>query len=106
PHFAAEDADQMLTFQSLRLCIRSVTLQAKRVHCRGAFQEFVLSAMRFVAGGATLLEGRLVQMRLLSLLRLIRVTLQADADRIALGQSRIGAGMRAVTVGAIAGRAR
>ena len=64
-NFAVEDRNQVLTFQFLGLCIWPVTLQAKRVHCRGTFQVLIFSAVRLVASGTTLFESRLMQMRLL-----------------------------------------
>ena len=105
PHLAAENSDQMRRLLFLGLRIRPVTLQAQRVDRGGTQQMVILAAVRVMADGTSLFESRLMQMRLLSLLCLIRVALQADAHRIALGQARPLAGMRIVTIGAIAGRA-
>src|SRR5215472_4431211 len=60
--------------------------------------------MRFMAGSTTLFERRLMHMRLLALFGLIAVAFEADAHRIALRQSGVGARMRAMAVGAIACR--
>src|SRR5579872_6033946 len=62
----------------------------------------VIAAMWFVTHVATLPEGRLM-MNLLGLehLRLVRVARQADLDTVCLGEPRLAAGMRAVTVCAI-----
>src|SRR5215472_12793460 len=55
-----------------------------------------------MAGGTTLFERRLMQIRLLALFGLIAVAFQADAYRIALRQSGVGTRMRAMAIGAIA----
>src|ERR1035441_7097768 len=67
---------------------------------------FVIVAMRFMAGGATLFEGGLVYMQLLALLRLVAVTTQTNRNRVGFGESRRAAGVWVVAVRAIACRAR
>src|SRR5215469_11906230 len=62
--------------------------------------------MRLVARRAAQPERRLMQMRLLELLRLIAVAGQASVDRVRLNESRRLAGMRIVAGHAIALRAR
>ena len=66
----------------------------------------VLSTVRLVARGASLLESWLVVIRLLPRIGNIAVAAQADIDRIGLGQSWLPAGMWTMAVGAIARRSR
>src|SRR5206468_10569644 len=63
--------DHVLGFQLLRLRLRPVTFQAKRVGRLGAQQMLVVSTVRLMTGGASLLKRRLMQMRLLELLSLV-----------------------------------
>lgn len=58
-----------------------------------------------MAGGATLRESRLVQVRLLHLFRLLAVAIQAGRDWVWLDESGCPAGVRVVTGSAIALRA-
>lgn len=62
--------------------------------------------MRFVAGGATLFESRLVQVLLLVLLSLVSMARKADIHGVRLREARAFAGVRIVAVDAIALRAR
>jgi len=78
-----------------------VALQAEAVRGLCAQEVLILAAMRLMAGGASLLESGLMQRVLLRLFRLIAVASQADIHRIRLGQSRLPAGVRIVTVRAI-----
>jgi len=59
--------------------------------------------MWLMTGGTTLPEGRLVVDRLLSLVRDIAVTAQADIDRVRFGKSGLPAGVWAVAISAVAG---
>jgi hypothetical protein len=63
----------------------------------------VLAAMGLVAGGASLLERRLVNVLLFMLLGLIGVAAEASVHRIRLHESRSLARVRIVTVRAISG---
>ena len=63
---------------------RAVALEAELVGTRRAQQVLVVAAVRLVAGRASLLECRLVQVRLLHLLGLIAVARQARIHRIGL----------------------
>lgn len=65
----------------------------------------VVSTMRRVACGTPLFECRLVAIRFLTSICDIAVAAQTDIDRICLGKSRLTAGVRAVTIRAIAGSA-
>src|SRR5271166_6254089 len=60
--------------------------------------------MRLVTRRAPLAKGGLMQNMLLGLFGLIAVTTQANIHRIRLGKPWLPAGVRAVAVGAIAGR--
>ncbi len=94
-HAAVEDGNQVLGFQLLRLRVWTVTFQAQRI-ALGAQQVFVVSAVRLVAGGTALSEGRLMQMRFLELVSLLAVASQAGIHRIRLDEARSFAGMRIV----------
>jgi len=61
---AIEDGQQMFGRDPFRRRVGTVAFQAERVALRPQ-QMFVVVTMRFVADGATLLEGRLVQNALL-----------------------------------------
>ncbi len=82
-----------------------MALQAKRV-ALDPQQMIVLSAVRLVAGGATLPECGLMMHRFLALIRDIAMAAQANLNPVRFGKSRLAAGMGAVAVGAIARRAR
>ena len=101
PDRAVEDGEQVLGFVPLRSGIGTMALQAQRI-ALGAQQMIVVSAVRRVAGGATLPKGRLMVRGLLLQFVDIAVAAQADADRIGLRQAGLAAGMRIVAVGAIA----
>src|ERR1017187_6179416 len=105
-HSTIEDRDQVFALQLLWLGVGPVTLQAQRIGLAGPKQMFVIVAMRFMAGGATLFEGGLVYMQLLALLRLVAVTAQTNRNRVGFGESRRAAGVWVVAVRAIACRAR
>src|ERR1700675_4747394 len=62
----------------------------------------VRATVRFVASRASLLERRLMQHVLPGLLGLIGVAAQANVYGIGLGQTWLAAGMRVMTIGAIA----
>src|ERR1700733_4026993 len=96
----------MLGFELLGLRIRPMALQAQSVGSLGTQQVIVLAAVGLVAGGASLLECRLMHKVLLALVGQLAMTAQADVDRIGLGQAGLTAGMRIVAVGAISCRSR
>ena len=98
---AVEDREQVIGLKLLRLRIRSMALEAQRIRGLGAQQVIVFTAVRLMARGTSLLECRLMQRVLLSLLGLIAVASQADIDRVGLGQSRLPARVWIVAVGAI-----
>ena len=72
----------------------------------GPQQLGIVAAVRLVAGGAALAERRLVQVRLLHLLRLLTVAGQAGVNRIGLQEARRLSGVRIVAGDAFALRAR
>ena len=76
--------------------VRTVALEAKLVRTAGAQQVFVVSAVRLVAGCATLVECRLMQMRFLHLIGLIAVASKASLHRVRLSESWTLAGVRIV----------
>src|SRR5215469_12547942 len=78
-----------------------MTLEAQRIASLGAQQVRVFAAVRLMAGGASLLECRLMQRMLLALLPLIAVARQANINRVGFWQSRLPAGMRVVAVRAV-----
>jgi len=92
-HCAVEDGDQVLGFQPLRLRVRTMTLQAQRI-AFGAQQVLVVAAVRLMADGTALSEGRLMQVRFLELLGLVAVAGQAGIHRIGLDEARRLAGVR------------
>ncbi len=51
-HFPVEDRDQMLAFEFLRLGIRPVALQAKRIRIRRSQQVQIVIPVRVMADGA------------------------------------------------------
>ena len=81
-----------------------MTLQAQRI-ALGAQQVLVVAAVRLVAGGTALSEGRLMQMRFLELVSLLAVAGQAGIDRIGLDEARSLAGVRIVAGDAFSLRA-
>src|SRR5580692_33662 len=84
-HASVENREQVLRLKFLRLGISAVTLEAKSIRALAAQQVIVFAAVRFVAGGAALLERGLMQKVLLALLGLVSVASQADIDRVSLG---------------------
>src|SRR5512146_1607715 len=102
---AVEDSDEVLGLDSLRLRVRTVTLEAETVHGGGTQQVLIVSAMRRVAGCATLLERRLVKKFLLMLLGLIRMAGETGVYRVGLDESRRLSGMWVVASDAFAHRA-
>src|SRR5437660_8425132 len=99
-HLALEDRDHVLALQFLRAGFRPVALEAKLVRTRGPQQVRVVSAMRFMAGRATLNERRLMHYGFLHLLGLIRMAGQASLHGIGLQES-----WRLSAVGVMAGDA-
>src|SRR5437868_4154128 len=82
-----------------------MALEAQTVALRPQ-QLFVVAAVSFMAGRATLSKHRLMMYLLLLQVSDIAMAAKADLHRISLGQTRLAAGMWTVAVGAIAGRAR
>lgn len=106
-HLAIKYRDQVFRFQLLRRrCIRTVTFQAKRIDLLRPQQVFVRASMRFVANRARLPKHRLMQVRLLELVRLLAVTRQASAHWIRLQESWSLPRMRIVARDALALRSR
>jgi len=103
-HAAVEDGRQVLGFQFLRLPIWTVALQANGVGCSSAEQVIVVATVRLVTSGATLGEGWLMVIRLLRQLGNIAMAVEADINRVCFWQARLIAGVRAVTISAIARR--
>lgn len=79
-----------------------MAFQAKVLRLRGAQQVLVVAAVRLVAGCASLLEGRLVQMRFLELVSLVAMARKTCAYGIGLQESRALAGMRVMARNAVA----
>src|SRR6185369_16514442 len=77
-HFAAKDRDHVLRFEFLRLSVRAVTLEAKRVHRLRSQELRVVPAMRLVTSRTALLECWLMKVRLLMLFSLISVAAKAN----------------------------
>src|SRR5215469_4691650 len=75
---AVEDGEYVIGFERFRLRIRTMALEAQRIRSLGAQQVLVLAAVWLMAGGASLLEYRLMQRVLLGLLHLVAVARQAD----------------------------
>src|ERR1035438_5312177 len=96
----------MFGLHLFRFGVGAGSLQAQRVGFVDPEQMLVIVAVRIMADGASLLEGGLVHMQLLALVRLIAVTAQASGNRVWLGESRRAASVRVVAVGAISRRAR
>src|SRR5215469_13342683 len=95
----------MLGFDRLRLGLRAVALEAERVALRTQ-QLRLISAVRLVAGRASLLERGLMPNCFLCLTGLVRVASQADVDSVGLRQALRLTRVRIVAVSAVARRAR
>ena len=104
-HLAIEDRHQVLFFELGGSRIRTVALQAQLVLALGAQQFRVFSAMRLVAGRATLFIRRLVYMPFLLQFGLIAVAAQAGGHRIGTNEARRLTRVRAMAIRAIALRA-
>ena len=87
-HAAIEDLDGVRVLDRRRLGIRPMALEAEGVDGFRAQQMVIFATVRLVTGGAALPEGRLVQIFLLVLLRLIAMATKADIDRVRLRKSR------------------
>src|ERR1035437_7927168 len=101
-HFAVEDGDEVRALVPDRLGIGAMALQAQSV-AFGAEQMIVVTAMSLVTGRAALHEGGLMKVRFFHLVLLFAVATQTNVHRIRFRQARVGAGVRAVAVGTIAG---
>lgn len=104
-HASVEDRNQVLGLKLFRIPLRPMAFEAEGVRSTGPQQVIVVSAVRSVTSGASLLECRLVAIRFLACVCDIRVAAQADIDGICLGKSGLTAGVRAVTIRAVARRA-
>ena len=82
-----------------------MALQTQRI-ALGPQQLGIVAAVRLVAGGAALDKRRLVEVRLLHLLRLFTVAGEASRNRVGLQEARRSSGVRIVTGNAFALRAR
>src|ERR1019366_2651397 len=89
-----QDADQVFGFELLR-CWRvgPVAFEAQRIWFLGAQQVVVVAAVGLMAGRASLLKSRLMEMRLLKLVGLVGMASQTGADRIRLQEARGFAGV-------------
>ena len=105
-YLAVEDRDQVLTLKLLWIRIGPVALQAELAGSGGAQQVIVIPAVRLVAGCASLLEGRLMQVGLLHLIGLVAVASQAGLHWIRLQEARRLSSVRIVASGAVALRSR
>lgn len=105
PYLAVEDAYQVLRFQFLHLGLSRVAFHAKRVGGLRAQQVVIFAPMRFVARCATLLERRLMCVRLLALVGDVGVATQANAYSIRFRKPGRLARVWAMAVGAISSRA-
>ena len=105
-HLPIEYGDHVLFLEPLRPCIRAMALEAQRVRIGRAQQVQVFASVRFMADRAPLLENRLMQVSFFALVRDVGVATEADIHGVRLGQSRLRAGVRIVTVGAVAGCSR
>ena len=104
-HASVEDCNQVLGLQFFRIPLWPMAFEAEGVRSTGAQQVVIVPAVWSVAGGASLLECRLVAIWFLACVRDIAVAAQADIDGIRLRKSWLTAGVRAVTIRAIAGGA-
>src|ERR1039458_4535806 len=86
PHTSVENRQHMLGFEFLGLRIWTVALEAEGIRRLGAQQMIVLTAVRLVAGGASLLECRLMQKVFLALIGLFGMAGQAYVDRISISE--------------------
>ncbi len=75
---AVKDGDQVLAFQFLRVAVGTMALETELVGRTDPQKMIVVVAMRFVADGTALLEGRLVNVMFLALLGLIGMAAEAD----------------------------
>jgi len=104
--FAVKNGYQMGGIESLRLGVRAVTFQTKRINVAPPQNVFELSPVGFMADGTSLIEEGLVGRRLLALLKFFRVADETcDHDR-GSGKPRPLPGMWVVTVNALAQRPR
>jgi hypothetical protein len=98
---AVEDGDRVCVLQLRVGGTRAMTFRTHAVAlCPQEFWMF--AAVRIVASRAALLKSGLMENFLVSLFRLIDVTIQADVHRVGLGKCARLSGMRIVAVGAIA----
>ena len=92
----------MLGFQLFRLPLWTVAFQAKGIRSGSAQQVIIVSAVRLVAGSATLRESRLVVIWLLRQISDVAMAAQADVDRIRFWQPWLVAGVWTVAVSTVA----
>ena len=106
-HRAVEDGDQVLGLRASWAANRDRgTPGTTNLRSLARSRCSIVSAVRLVTGGASLLERGLMQMRLLHLVALFGVAGQASVHRIGLEESRSAAGVRIVASRAVALRAR
>ena len=105
-HCAAENRHERFILHGCRIGVRTVALQAQSIRRLRTQQMKVLTAVRLMAGGATLHKGRLMNVSFLALLSLVSMTSQTYVDGVRLRQSRLAARMGTMAVSAIARRAR
>ena len=99
-HLPVKDQCQVILRIHGRLGVRTMALEAESVaFCAQQLRMF--TSMRIVTGGASLLEGGLMQYLLAVQLSLIGVTLQAHIDCIRFEEPGCSAGMGTVTVCAV-----
>lgn len=101
---AVEDGQQVFRVVALGRRVGAVALEAESISL-GAQEMIVLSAMRRVANGTALTEGRLVMHGLFEQVGNIAVAAETDIHAVGFRQSRLTAGVGIVAVSAIAGSA-
>lgn len=101
-HLPIEDRYQLRIRDWCGLRLRTVALHAQRSGIRGPKDVLIVSTVRLMTGCASLLERRLVEIRLLVLFGLICMARQAGIHRIRLHEAGSLSGVRIVTGDALA----
>ncbi len=97
---SVEDGNKVCISDRLRGGIRTVALEAESISL-GAQEVVDIAAMRSVASGTTLSEGRLMVYGLLFQVADVSVTAEADTHGISFWETGLVAGVRAVAISAI-----
>ncbi len=102
-HRTIKNREHVLGFEFLWFWrVGTVTLQAQIIDLLGAQQMLVLSTVRLVASGTSLLKCGLMEVRFFCLISLVGMASQAGADGIRLEEARRLASMRIMASYALA----